>query len=95
LGIYTGLVGARFERSVCMRVCVYVYLCGWVCSAYVLASSHTSTDAHTWAQGKMEYAHIVIDRSENTPARGYGRDRKVDPVLDLWAAFYQSSFIDA
>ncbi len=57
-GIYTGLVGARFERP-----------------------------------GLMEWQHMIVTPQQNTAANGYGaHPTKADPLLALWAKFYNTTF---
>lgn len=59
-GIYTGLVGARFERP-----------------------------------GLMEWRHMVISPSQNTPENGYDSNQtSTDWELALWAEYYQSGLAE-
>ena len=48
---------------------------------------HAGVGSRMEKEGFMEWKHSVVTRTQNTEARGYGRDSS-DLVLSLWAQFF-------
>lgn len=38
--------------------------------------------------GLMEWQHTLVTEHQNIPDNGYGKDRKENPLVSLWASFY-------